>query len=48
MLTQRGFVWQVQGSVMDVLTVLDVLTAVAIQIDELADWLSDTASSNRS
>ena len=47
MLTQQGFVWQVRGSVMDVLTVLDVLTAVAIQIDELSvDWLSDAVNSN--
>ena len=44
-LTQQGFVWQLQGTFIDVLMMLDVLTSVATQIDEFSvEWLSDTAT----
>jgi hypothetical protein len=46
MLTQQGFVWQMQGTFIDVLMVLDVLTSVATQIDAFSvEWLADTATS---
>ena len=46
MLTQQGFVWQMQGMFIDVLMVLEVLTSVATQIDEFSvEWLAHTATS---
>ena len=44
-LTQQGFVWQMQGTFIDVLRVLDVLTSVATQIDEFSvEWLAETTT----